>query len=399
MNYKIVLTANVLVTLGLFIAVISNGCGYNSSKFDNAPLRNSAVAAYDDLELLFGDPHIHTNISDGDESPDFALRFARDVADLDWAVLTDHAWIMVDDAMVGESYYRSIPNKYNEDGKFSVLFGYEWTSPTYNHRNVYSVDSTIPILSSHDPLYDEPDELWAAYEGYEVLTVPHHPLLATDNNWWEFSEPGVDVCVEFYSKWGNSLYYGIDHQVVNADEDNGVLQAIAERGLRLGIMGGSDTHMSRPGVEIGESRPEGTLEYARPGLTGVWATAHTREAIFDAIKNRHCYGTRNTRVHVEFSVNGSIMGSEITSETPPEIEFELISPVNISKAVVYKLSNGVVLEAMTWNPDTLELSDTWTDDTFTEDAAYMLIVDLENTDMAVTSPVWVEFVHSGDVVL
>ncbi|HEX9743820.1 MAG TPA: hypothetical protein VGB30_00180 [bacterium] len=47
---------------------------------DSVPL----LHAYDNLNVYYGDPHTHTCLSDSDESPDYALRYARDVSGLDW---------------------------------------------------------------------------------------------------------------------------------------------------------------------------------------------------------------------------------------------------------------------------------------------------------------------------
>ena len=75
---------------------------------------------------------------------------------------------------------------------------------------------------------------------------------------------------------------------------------------RIGVIGGSDGH-NLYGDRI-------------QGLTGVYADAHTRPAIFDAIRKRRCYATTGEPIHIDFRVNGHFMGAEIEAASGPVIE-------------------------------------------------------------------------------
>ena len=46
-------------------------------------------------------------------------------------------------------------------------------------------------------------------------------------------------------------------------------------------------------------------------LTGVWAEALTREALFEALWARRCFATNGARVMLDVRVNGMPMGSEV----------------------------------------------------------------------------------------
>ncbi len=393
-TFQLLLISITLISFSL----INLACGQNSEFTTTKPSRSGDAGEYDSLMVLYGDPHVHTVLSDGDESPDYAMRYARDVAKLDWCCLSDHSEMIVEDNRVAEDYYRSIPDKYTVDGEFSVLFGYEWTNRTVGHRNVYSATPDIPLVSCRDENFDTPQELWTALDGYDALTITHHPLLPCEDNWWEYTNSEIETCVEFYSKWGQSLFDGNDRQLIQTDPSNSILPAMAEGDLRYGLMAGTDTHMSRPGCLMGESRPDGTLEYDQPGITAVGATENTPEAVFYALKNRHCYGMTGTRISLEFIVNGYIMGHEITSDTPPEIEFDLSSEGTIGLVELLKIHNGEIDTIEIWTPSANQFSDNFTDDLFIENSAYLLIVTLENTDQAVSTPVWVDYTHSGQYV-
>ena len=51
-------------------------------------------------------------------------------------------------------------------------------------------------------------------------------------------------------------------------------------------------------------------EQVASGLAAVWAAENTREALFDAMRDRQCYATTGERILIEFSINGESMGSE-----------------------------------------------------------------------------------------
>ncbi len=383
--------------LTLAVMMIVSGCGGNPPGEIQSPVRMAGQhQGYDDLVALFGDPHVHTVLSDGDESPDFALRYARDVMDFDWGVVTDHAESLEEEDFVALDYYRSLPAKYDDPGNFCVLFGYEWTSNTYVHRNIYSLDSTTPMLSRMPDAYPHPDDLWGALEGYDVITVPHHPMMASTELWWHYTNPGVETSVEFYSKWGLSLHNDNDRPITpHRKPENGVFTALVQPGARYGMIAGTDTHMTRPGSRLEESRQTGALTYSQPGLTGVWATEHTREAIYYAMKNRHTYGTTGTKMILRFSVNDYIMGSEFTTSELPEIYIQAESDVPIVRVAVIKIEGVSIDEIKVWEPDTTVFEVSYVDSEFIDAAAYMVMVELGNTDMALSSPVWVNELKTG----
>ncbi|HDS31073.1 MAG TPA: DUF3604 domain-containing protein [Firmicutes bacterium] len=367
------------------------GCGGGSVNTNPSGQKNP-LDEYKTLSILYGDPHVHTNLSDGDESPDFAIRYARDTIGLDWVSITDHVEYLAKSSPAIIEYYRSLPQKFDNPGKFCVLYGYEWTSISYGHRNVYTLDSNIPLLSCEDPRWNTIEKFWDALKGHDVITVPHHTIMHSNHSWTKKRNPGVEVAIEFYSKWGNSLSTSELRQLPNPYPPNSVLSGLVKEGLRYGLIAGTDTHMSRPASVLRESRQKDAIEYAQPGITGVWATSHTREGIYNGIKNRHTYGMTGTKLMLMFSVNNRIMGNEISSNSAPVITFRVESPVVISRIAILKISDGKINEIKEFHPNALILEGDFTDTQFTGDSAYLLRVELVNTDMALCSPVWVKYI-------
>lgn len=381
---------------GLAALGVATGCGSSGAQIIPEPPEEHPLEEYRHLKNLFGDLHVHTVLSDGDESPDYALRYARDVTKLDFCSLSDHAETITVDGKVCMPYYRSLPAKYDEPGKFCVLYGYEWTSSRFGHRNIYSLDNQIPLLSSQDPNYMDIEDFWKGLEGYDLLTIPHHTMIPSTYAWWDFDRPDFERIAEFCSKWGYSLYQGNPRPIWKSKAEHGIYEAF-KHGKHYGLIGSSDTHISRPGSRLQEARPK-ALPYPQPGIACVWAAGHTREAIFDALKKRRCYGSSGTSLNLQFAVNKSVMGSEIISDTPPDISFKVVSPVTITQVDILKITEADPIAIKTYTPNDFEAEDKFVDDAFIDDCGYTIKVELANSDMALASPIWVQISHGGSIV-
>ena len=70
---------------------------------------------------------------------------------------------------------------------------------------------------------------------------------------------------------------------------------------------GSDEHGPNPGL-FGKTVITGNLRYSQPGLCAVLEKSLTREAIFEALKSRRCYGSSGARIAIDFRINSINMG-------------------------------------------------------------------------------------------
>jgi hypothetical protein len=111
--------------------------------------------------LLWGDLHMHSNLSGCSLGARFhcteleeKFRFCRDVAQLDFALNTDH------DSMRDQEWHRNCNSAHFHDlpGHFVAFNGYEWTCSHFNdksndgHYNIlYKEDG--PMLRTRDPRY------------------------------------------------------------------------------------------------------------------------------------------------------------------------------------------------------------------------------------------------------
>ncbi len=258
--------------------------------------------------LLWGDLHGHSGFSDGTGTPRDYYRYARDVTNLDICALTDHdhhglrplppeAWREIvaaaDDA--------------NAPDSFVTFVGYEWTNWPSGHRNVYFGGADGALLSVADSVSDTPDELWAALDslGLSAMTIAHHPAgepAATD--WSITPPPRWEMLVEISSAHGSSESPGCPNEVRDAKSGSYVFDALA-RGHRLGFIGSGDGHTGHPGKPYGN-----TLG----GLAGVYASARTRAAVWEALRARRVFATSGARILLEFDADGTQMGGELLAE-------------------------------------------------------------------------------------
>ncbi|MCB0188401.1 MAG: DUF3604 domain-containing protein, partial [Caldilineaceae bacterium] len=105
-----------------------------------------------------------------------------------------------------------------------------------------------------------------------------------------------------------------------------------DMGYIVGIMCNSDGHKGRPGAEGPGAGEFGIAN----GLTCVLADSLTRDAVFDALKNRHCYGTTGPRIDLGFTVNNQPMGSVLETDGPLHIAANVRGTAPIESLTLYQ---------------------------------------------------------------
>jgi hypothetical protein len=289
--------------------------------------------------LLFGDLHNHsaetqTGFNDGTGTRAEALAYARDVSRLDFCCLTEH------DFALGESEWELLQDandEWNAPGAFATLHGYEWTSASYGHRNVYCRERGGPFVRTsprtpgaigwaapnafeewkgnpleRGPHQYHPEVLWRALDewGGAALTIPHHPAIAE----WPLSlaqafDERYDRLVEIYSIWGNSLHADSPLNVHTQFVPELEISRWVER-FPIGLLASSDSHDGHPGNAQGHPHPNG-FHPAGSGLVAVQAEELSREAVFDALYDRRCYALTGGRTSLDVRLHGQPMGATI----------------------------------------------------------------------------------------
>ena len=170
-------------------------------------------------QVVWGDVHGHTELSDGTGSLDDFLRYARDTAKLDFVIVTDHDFGHEAPWRMPQADWNLIQTKadeYTADGQFVAIAGYEWTSqpkywtdvgadliserlfpglPHFFNHKVVCFTSPVPYLfSAKDPACHTPDLLAAAVRNAGGLIHNAHPDPTPENrDQFDYASSASDV--------------------------------------------------------------------------------------------------------------------------------------------------------------------------------------------------------------
>lgn len=264
-----------------------------------------------DHRLFWGDLHGQTEETVGTGTiPDY-FAYARNISAVD---ATAHSG---NDFQITDDVYRQLrenAEKFYEPGRFVTFHGYEWSgnTPAGGDHNVYYLNDGPLRRSSHTQVPDKPDigsdcypidRLYTANARRDdVLITPH---IGGRRANLDYHDPDLEPAIEIASQWGRFEWFA---------------REALERGMRVAFIGGSDDHSGRPGW----SAPTLAHHGARGGLTAYLATELTREAIWDALRSRRCYGTSGPRIILDVSVNGQPMGSEFRATESPLVAVRVL---------------------------------------------------------------------------
>ena len=350
-----------------------------------------AVPAQVQYRIYWGDMHGHTAISDGKGSLDDYFTHARDVAKLDFVVVSDHdfgnaapwkmpleTWTLTQDEV----------NQYTENGKFVAIAGYEWTSQSkywtpeeplfdgsvkfYNHKNVYFPGRVDYLFSAKEPAYNSPNLLAQAVQRVGGLIQNNHLDPGTDGKDQFDYDPIYSSVIVNTEMWPDTLHYQGKTYTGNTET---ILREFLRSGGKTGFVGSSDTHEGKSAAK-----------------TAVLATELTRPAIFDSLRHRRNYAVFNARVVLDFKINDHFMGEEIEVDGNPRIVAEVKGTDKIEEIVIVR--DGAVIHTL--NPGTKEVGLDIVDDSFPGNSYYYLRViqadkdEHGNRSHAWSSPIWVK---------
>ncbi len=295
-----------------------------------------AVAEGED-HLYFGDLHTHDFNSTAEGYPADVYHWARDEKNLDFlsVPLQVHRYIDNEKWLLA----KHMAEYFLEEGRFVTFPAFEWQHSHYGDKVVHFLGGDMPYLPIDDPRYADPASLYDALRTSDALIISHHPGYALDlhvpGTDWDSMQTDIDRLVEIWSMHGSSEGYDPeDRPLIPPRRPEGALAGI-RRGLRFGLVAGSDTHSGRPGGSAQEVRPYWG------GLCAVWAKDLTRRSIFDALKARRTYALTGARIVLRFTLNGQPMGSELPLTPSRHLKAEVWAPLRISR--IQFLCNGALL--------------------------------------------------------
>jgi hypothetical protein len=247
------------------------------------PLR---VVGQAPLRRYWGDLHGQSGETIGMGSAEDYFRYARDAAFID---MVGHQG---NDFQITDAFWKKLNEltaEFDAPGQFVCLPGYEWSGNTGmgGDRNILYRREGRPIRrSSHilvqgetstDAIYTA-DALFGALEGEDAIVIAHVGGRYADV---KYAHDGrLERAVEVHSTWGTFEW---------------ILHDAFEQGYRVGVVCHSDDHKGRPGA----TRPGASSFGAVGGLTCYFTPELTRDALFEALRKRHHYGTTGVRIFVD----------------------------------------------------------------------------------------------------
>ena len=123
------------------------------------------------------------------------------------------------------------------------------------------------------------------------------------------------------------------------------------------------------------------------GTTGVYAEDLSREAVFDAIRNRRCFATTGKRIVVEFKADDHWMGEEYKSADAPHLSVKVLGTAPIASVTIVKNNQDYVrMEGKGQRELAFEYGDTVPSKA--TDYYYVRVIQ-EDLEMAWASPIWI----------
>ncbi|MHC1776068.1 MAG: CehA/McbA family metallohydrolase [Lentimicrobium sp.] len=286
----------------------------------------------DGYHVYYGNLHNHSNVSDGEGTPDEAYNYAKNVAQLDFFGLSDHAnlmnaaeWLLI----------KTTANLYNEDSVFAAFYGFEWTTYfSYGHVNVINTED---YCSNNSPTntFNGLINWLNARNGAAFFNHPGWDPFAF-SEFDHFTDPPCSkfIGMELWNDHDGFSKYYYNNGYYNNDGNKGYFDEALIRGWKIGAAGGDDNHTATWGT-------------ATPWRMGVLAPAKTRSEIFSAILEKRFFSTLDQNLVLSIKINGFDMGSTILGGDwnltiqSFDADNEIITDIDL-------LKNGVVIQS--WTP-------------------------------------------------
>ena len=266
-----------------------------------------------DYRIYFGDLHNHNEVGYARGSLERAFEIARN--HLDFFAFTPHGYWhdighyenniekkWLDGFEVTKKRWPEVlqmVRKYDQPGKFVTIPGFEWHSTSLGDYHIL-----FPTLEGEYVRFDDLRQFQRFAKQRGAIMVPHHPANRLGHRGANLAwlDPDVSPVIEMFSEWGNAEHdracSGYIRHTEGGRWTRNTLHHFLAQGYRLGVIASTDDHLGFPGGY-------------REGLAAVLAAELTREAIFDAIRNRRTYAVTGDRIALDFQLNGRLMGSEL----------------------------------------------------------------------------------------
>lgn len=356
------------------------------------------------FQRYFGQLHSHTQYSDGAGSLDSALAYVKalpDNANVDFVAFTDHSnyfdsknnpnveAALYDTSLVKDSdpshswaTYKNAVAAFNaaNAGKMVAIAGFEMTwsgGPghinTFNTPGIVSRNNTTLNNKTKDAGLQAYYKLLSQKEGANSISQFNHPG-TTFGNFIDFGYWDAVVDTRMYmvevgngeGQIGAGGYYPSYEQYIMA----------LDKGWHVAPTNNQDNHKGRWGN-------------ANDARDVILTDDFTEDGIYAALRARRMYATEDKNLDLDYTVNGSMMGSII--DVPEKLNFEISfnDPDRTDSIAKVELVVNSGKVAYTWDSAADLAKGSVSVELAPEYTYYFVRVTEGDGDLAVTAPVWV----------
>jgi len=364
-----------------------------------------------EYKVYWGDIHRSSTASGGKTSMEEHFKVAREDLNLDFFALADNAYLTENPMkyrfymeklkgpksttdgrtpeyldpesimklhQISETNWKKLQKlvrNYHQPNKFVTFLAYEWCSAKYGDRNIYYFNDDEPLRLARNL-----SQLYQQLSKVKCMIIPHHPGYAVGRRGvdWNYHDRRLERLVEIFSLHGSSEK-PVDNEIplrnigMGSNVPGSSVQEALNRGYKLGIIASSDCHEDPRQVV----------------LAGVYSQELTREGIWEALWNRHCFGTTGEKIKIEFFMDNYPMGSIYATDSFPNIKVSVKGTARIKRVELVK--NGSVVYNQEGDENYIEFELTDTEIPFKPDNYYYVRVLQEDANMGWSSPIWVSY--------
>ena len=356
------------------------------------------------FQRYFGQLHSHTQYSDGAGSLESALDYVKnlpEIANVDFVAFTDHSnyfdsknnpnveAALYDTSLVNDSdsshswaTYKNTVAAFNaaNAGKKVAIAGFEMTwsgGPghinTFNTPGIVSRNNTTLNNKTKDAGLQAYYKLLSQTEGVDSISQFNHPG-TTFGNFIDFGYWDAVVDTRMYmvevgngeGQIGAGGYYPSYEQYIMA----------LDKGWHVAPTNNQDNHKGRWGN-------------ANDARDVILTDDFTEDGIYEALRARRMYATEDKNLDLDYTVNGSMMGSII--DVPEKLNFEISfnDPDRTDSIAKVELVVNSGKVAYTWDSAADLAKGSVSVELAPEYTYYFVRVTEGDGDLAVTAPVWV----------
>jgi len=312
------------------------------NKKDILSISNPLIIKNSKYVHFWSDMHGQSRETIGTNTADEYFNFAKNKSFLDICghqgndfQITDEFW----------KHLNLLTKKYNEDGLFLAIPGYEWSGNTSvgGDHNVWYKKENRPIFRSSralisDKTKNENDahtskDLINKLIKEDALVVAHVGGRFADISYAHDAK--LEPSVEIHSAWGTFDW---------------ILKDAFKLNYKVGVVAGSDGHKGRPGASF----PGDSVFGSYGGLTCHLLEKLDRDNLFREFRARHHYATTGARIYLDvqaffdkktllketsgkrLNISSCLMGDEVlTSSSYTDLKLNIEGTAPIEKIEIY----------------------------------------------------------------